>query len=86
LAESGAGLGVGEHFLNDFPRSKVGVAKLPPVDEIRFFGKQARIWVRDSSDTVSRVGESPYGLQAGVFMHDARFIQQAFERLEGGGS
>jgi acyl-CoA reductase-like NAD-dependent aldehyde dehydrogenase len=31
------------------------------------------------------VNDSPYGLQAGVFTHDARRIQEAFRHIETGG-
>jgi len=33
---------------------------------------------------VRQVNDSPYGLQAGVFTHDAVLIQRAFEELEVG--
>jgi acyl-CoA reductase-like NAD-dependent aldehyde dehydrogenase len=36
-------------------------------------------------DAIRRVNDSPYGLQAGVFTHDARLLFTAFEELEVGG-
>jgi len=39
----------------------------------------------DFDDALSRVNNSQYGLQAGVFTHDSRLIFRAFERLEVGG-
>src|SRR5262249_45338489 len=34
---------------------------------------------------LSYINESPYGLQAGIFTNDLRFIETAFETLEVGG-
>jgi len=39
----------------------------------------------DFAEAVRQVNDSPYGLQAGVFTHDAVLIQRAFEELEVGG-
>ena len=39
----------------------------------------------DFDDAVRRVNASPFGLQAGVFTHDARLIFRAYEELEAGG-
>jgi acyl-CoA reductase-like NAD-dependent aldehyde dehydrogenase len=36
------------------------------------------------ADAIARVNDSPYGLQAGVFTHDYRKIDEAFQRLEVG--
>ncbi|HEY0566308.1 MAG TPA: aldehyde dehydrogenase family protein [Terriglobales bacterium] len=40
---------------------------------------------RDFDDAIAAVNASQYGLQAGVFTHDARLIFRAFERIEVGG-
>lgn len=37
------------------------------------------------ADAVARINDSPYGLQAGVFTHDARLIFRAYEELQVGG-
>jgi len=39
----------------------------------------------DFSEAITQVNDSRYGLQAGVFTHDARLIFQAFDELEVGG-
>ncbi|MGA8220867.1 MAG: aldehyde dehydrogenase family protein, partial [Candidatus Acidiferrales bacterium] len=39
----------------------------------------------DFSDSIRRVNDSPYGLQAGVFTRDAKLLFTAFEELEVGG-
>jgi glyceraldehyde-3-phosphate dehydrogenase (NADP+) len=39
----------------------------------------------DTAAVLEQVNDSEYGLQAGLFTRDARFIFQAFERLEVGG-
>jgi acyl-CoA reductase-like NAD-dependent aldehyde dehydrogenase len=39
----------------------------------------------DTGEVLDQVNDSEYGLQAGLFTHDARFIFQAFETLEVGG-
>jgi acyl-CoA reductase-like NAD-dependent aldehyde dehydrogenase len=39
----------------------------------------------DFSDALQRVNDSKYGLQAGIFTHDARLIFQAYDALEVGG-
>jgi len=36
-------------------------------------------------EAIRRVNDSPYGLQAGVFTHDARLLFRAFEQIEVGG-
>src|SRR5258708_26560812 len=38
----------------------------------------------DFGDALSRVNQSPYGLQAGLFTNDARLIFRAYEALEVG--
>jgi acyl-CoA reductase-like NAD-dependent aldehyde dehydrogenase len=40
---------------------------------------------RDFSEALARANDSPYGLQAGLFTHDARLIFQAFDELAVGG-
>ena len=40
---------------------------------------------KDFEDALTRANDSQYGLQAGLFTHDARLIFRAFERLEVGG-
>ena len=40
---------------------------------------------RDPEDALSRVNDSPYGLQAGIFTNDAQLIFHAYEQLEVGG-
>ena len=39
----------------------------------------------DFDDALARANQSPYGLQAGVFTHDARLIFRAYEELTVGG-
>ena len=39
----------------------------------------------DFDEALRRVNDSPFGLQAGVFTHDARLIFRAYEELEAGG-
>jgi acyl-CoA reductase-like NAD-dependent aldehyde dehydrogenase len=39
----------------------------------------------DFDEAIRRVNDSPYGLQAGVFTHDARLLFRAFEHIEVGG-
>jgi acyl-CoA reductase-like NAD-dependent aldehyde dehydrogenase len=39
----------------------------------------------DFNDVLRRVNDSPYGLQAGLFTHDANLIFKAFDELEVGG-
>jgi len=39
----------------------------------------------DFSEAVREINRSSYGLQAGIFTHDARLLFQAFEELEVGG-
>jgi acyl-CoA reductase-like NAD-dependent aldehyde dehydrogenase len=39
----------------------------------------------DFEEAISRVNESPYGLQAGVFTRDLKLLFSAFEQLEVGG-
>jgi acyl-CoA reductase-like NAD-dependent aldehyde dehydrogenase len=39
----------------------------------------------DFMEAIRRVNESPFGLQAGVFTHDAKLLFTAFEELEVGG-
>jgi acyl-CoA reductase-like NAD-dependent aldehyde dehydrogenase len=39
----------------------------------------------DFGDAISRVNDSPYGLQAGVFTRDAKLLFSAFDQLEVGG-
>ena len=39
----------------------------------------------DFTDTLRRVNDSPYGLQAGLFTRDAKLIFDAYETLEVGG-
>lgn len=39
----------------------------------------------DFMDAIGRVNQSPYGLQAGVFTHDAKLLFTAFEELQVGG-
>jgi acyl-CoA reductase-like NAD-dependent aldehyde dehydrogenase len=36
-------------------------------------------------DALRRVNDSPFGLQAGLFTHDARLIFRAFDELQVGG-
>jgi len=38
----------------------------------------------DVDDAIAAAGDSPYGLQAGLFTNDIRIIYKAFERLEVG--
>ena len=40
---------------------------------------------RTWTEGIRRVNDSPYGLQAGIFTHDARRIQEAFRHIEAGG-
>lgn len=39
---------------------------------------------RDLDEVLGRVNDTPYGLQAGLFTHDVRVINRAFEQLEVG--
>jgi len=39
----------------------------------------------DFMDAIRRINQSPFGLQAGVFTHDAKLLFTAFEELEVGG-
>jgi acyl-CoA reductase-like NAD-dependent aldehyde dehydrogenase len=39
----------------------------------------------DFTEAIRRVNDSPFGLQTGVFTHDAKLLFQAFEDLEVGG-
>jgi acyl-CoA reductase-like NAD-dependent aldehyde dehydrogenase len=39
---------------------------------------------KDIDDAIRVAADSPYGLQAGIFTHDVRVINQAFERIEAG--
>ena len=52
-------------------------------DEV--FGPVVALWPYESLDEAfERVNASPYGLQAGIYTHDLREANQAFERLEVG--
>ena len=39
----------------------------------------------DPVEAIDRAGDSAFGLQAGLFTHDMRVVEEAFERLEVGG-
>ena len=39
----------------------------------------------DFDSAIQQINESPYGLQAGVFVRDARLLFRAYEQLEVGG-
>jgi acyl-CoA reductase-like NAD-dependent aldehyde dehydrogenase len=39
---------------------------------------------RSVDDAIDAAADSPYGLQAGIFTHDVRIINRAFERIETG--
>jgi glyceraldehyde-3-phosphate dehydrogenase (NADP+) len=65
------------------------LAGVPPTAKVwreEIFGPVVAVErARDFEEALSRVDDSPYGLQAGVFTYDLRRVRRAFERLEVGG-